>query len=84
MNTIERFNYLIDQYVEDYLSFKEKDELFQMISTGDYDNIIGAHFENSIAKIDVDQKNALSPDCYSKIKKMILDLDKKIFYINKA
>lgn len=81
MKTKERFNFLICRYVDDYLSLGEKDEFFKLICTGDYDNIIGDHFVNSITQFEMDQNQSLRPDCYNDIKKMILDSDKKYSFI---
>jgi len=48
MMTTERFNYLFDKYLEDRLSFEEKNEFFKEVPSGEFDDILGSHFDRMI------------------------------------
>ncbi len=76
MNTTERFNFLIGRYVEDRLSIEEKDEFFRLISSGDYDDIFGAHFDKSLTQTDTPKMEVLPGAAFTDLKKMISDLKK--------
>lgn len=48
MEITERFTYLLDKHLKGTLSFEEKAEFFELVSTGDFDAIMGTHFEKTI------------------------------------
>ncbi len=40
MNSVEKFNYLLERYLENNISLQEHDEFFEMIDTGKFDDIL--------------------------------------------
>jgi len=52
-----RFKYLLSKYLNDSLSFKEKKEFFGMVETGEFDNQLGADFEDNFYEEATDEDN---------------------------
>jgi len=46
MKNKERFDYLLAGYLNDTASFKEKTEFFELVATGDFDEMLENQFEN--------------------------------------
>jgi hypothetical protein len=48
MNKIERFNYLFEQYLSDKISLEEHDELFKLLATDEFDQVIAHNIERDL------------------------------------
>ncbi|MCY7290881.1 MAG: FecR family protein, partial [Ferruginibacter sp.] len=51
MKDTKKFNYLLAMYLNGTMSFKEKADFFELIASGDYDNIVETQFESEIYEL---------------------------------
>lgn len=51
MKDTKKFSYLLAKYLNDTMSFKEKADFFELIASGDYDNIVETQFDSDIYEL---------------------------------
>lgn len=76
MGSNQRFSYLLNLYVEGTISYAEHDEFFNMVSTGDYDDILESVLGKTLTAADVYPDVNLPGHIAHNLVRNILDTDK--------
>jgi transmembrane sensor len=76
MNNNDRINYLVDRYINGILSSEEHDELFEQISSGKFDDLLGLRIMQDLHLADADKDADLPPHVAQEIIRNIYQAEK--------
>lgn len=81
MHPNDRFKYLLDQYVSGHLTAQEHDELFELITTNQFDDLLGKHMLHDLVAGDQVQNADLPPHIAQDIIRNIYQAEKNTIQI---